>query len=505
MKKQVFNPYLPAYEYIPDGEPHLFDGRVYIYGSHDRAFGAAYCEEDYTIWSAPEEDLSDWRCEGISYRRTQDPTNANDEYQMWAPDVTKGPDGKYYLYYCLSFVHEIGVAVSNSPAGPFEFYGHVKYPESIKNGAVLREFMPFDPAVLTDTDGRVYLYYGFAPAKEKEMSIPNPDNLDVSEEEKEKLRELAKRFADEQFSEYGMVAELEPDMITLKEIPRELIPGGHHEAGTAFEGHGFFEASSIRRIGDTYYFVYSSHKSHELCYAISDKPDRDFRYMGILVSNGDVGLNGRTKPVNILGNNHGGMVQANGNWYIFYHRQTNGTEYSRQGCAEKIEILPDGRIEQVEITSCGLNGQPLRAEGAYPAAIACHITDPTTQSTIDYGNPIMQEQTHITSTADGKEQYITKVQDGTIIGYKYFDFFEVAAILLKVNGIFCGKIEIATDEMGSHVLGNSNIELDEEDMTIRIPIQCVNGTHALYFKFVGEGKLNVVSFCFEAGNKKEKK
>ena len=146
MKKQVFNPYLPLWEYVPDGEPHLFKGRVYIYGSHDRAFGTKYCEGDYVVWSAPQDDLSDWRCEGISYRKDQDPTNAGGEYELWAPDVTCGPDGRYYLYYCLSFVHEIGVAVSDSPAGPFVFYGHVRYPESM-GGAELREHMPFDPAV----------------------------------------------------------------------------------------------------------------------------------------------------------------------------------------------------------------------------------------------------------------------------------------------------------------------------------------------------------------------
>ena len=94
-----------------------------------------------------------------------------------------------------------------------------------------------------------------------------------------------------------------------------LIPGGHHTAGTGFEGHGFFEASSIRKVGSKYYFVYSSHKSHELCYATSDRPDSGFVYGGTIVSNGDIGLNGRTQPVNTLGNNHGGMVQANGEWY----------------------------------------------------------------------------------------------------------------------------------------------------------------------------------------------
>ena len=73
--KQIYNPYLPLDEYVPDGEPHLFDGRVYIYGSHDLAGGEAYCLGDYVTWSAPENDLTDWRYEGVIYRKDQDPSN----------------------------------------------------------------------------------------------------------------------------------------------------------------------------------------------------------------------------------------------------------------------------------------------------------------------------------------------------------------------------------------------------------------------------------------------
>lgn len=92
-------------------------------------------------------------------------------------------------------------------------------------------------------------------------------------------------------------------MLTLKEEPKRICDTRD------FKGHTFFEGSSIRKIGDTYYFVYSSEKNHELCYATSKYPDHDFKYRGTLVSNGDVGYNGRKekKRVNATGTTHGGM------------------------------------------------------------------------------------------------------------------------------------------------------------------------------------------------------
>ena len=97
MKHQAMNPYLPAWEYIPDGEPYVFGDRVYLYGSHDMYNGFVFCMGDYMGWSAPVDDLSDWRCEGVIYPRTADPMNADGIMCLYAPDVTRGPDGRYYL------------------------------------------------------------------------------------------------------------------------------------------------------------------------------------------------------------------------------------------------------------------------------------------------------------------------------------------------------------------------------------------------------------------------
>jgi len=108
------------------------------------------------------------------------------------------------------------------------------------------------------------------------------------------------------------------------------------------------------KVGDTYYFVYSSILMHELCYATSKNPTRDFVYGGVIVSNCDLHID-TYKPADMPtaygANNHGSIVQIGEDWYIFYHRHTNNTYYSRQGCAEKLQIMPDGSIPQVKITS----------------------------------------------------------------------------------------------------------------------------------------------------------
>ena len=73
MKQQIYNPYLPLENYIPDGEPHVFGDRLYVYGSHDEENGTEFCVLDYECFSTPVDDLSDWRSEGIIYRAEQDP------------------------------------------------------------------------------------------------------------------------------------------------------------------------------------------------------------------------------------------------------------------------------------------------------------------------------------------------------------------------------------------------------------------------------------------------
>ena len=125
MKKQVYNPYLPSWEYIPDGEPYVFGDRVYVFGSHDRYNGHVFCLNDYVCWSAPLDSLGEWHCSGTIYRKTDDPLNKDGKMCLYAPDVTRGADGRYYLYYVLDKVSVVSVAVAEKPDGPYKFYGYV--------------------------------------------------------------------------------------------------------------------------------------------------------------------------------------------------------------------------------------------------------------------------------------------------------------------------------------------------------------------------------------------
>lgn len=169
MKRQAFNPYLPSYEYVPDGEPYVFGDRVYVYDSHDKFNGEAYCENDYVCWSADVNDLGNWKYEGIIYKKTQDPMcngkpvlYGNDRL-LFAPDVQISSDGRYYLYYAFDFLGIMAVAVCDTPAGEYEFYEHIHYADGTLLGEKEGDPFQFDPGVLVDDDGRVYLYSGFRP------------------------------------------------------------------------------------------------------------------------------------------------------------------------------------------------------------------------------------------------------------------------------------------------------------------------------------------------------
>ncbi|MGN0346339.1 MAG: family 43 glycosylhydrolase [Lachnospiraceae bacterium] len=426
-KRQVYNPYLPLHEYIPDVEPHVFGDRVYVFGSHDKEGGYTFCMLDYVCYSAPVDDLTNWRYEGVIYRKEQDPEYPKMQY-MYAPDVVQGNDGRFYLYYCMGgdygyggYIGHIHVAVCDTPAGKYEYLGYVRNPDH----SPMKRYICFDPALLND-NGVIRLYYGTRYGYEEEADFLTDGK---------RLQEEAEMFgrSKEEILSYPdsimgpVMAVLSEDMLTVKEMPRHIIP--YKVKGTDFEAHPFFEGASMRKVGEKYYFIYSSWQNHELCYAVSDAPDSGFCYGGTIVSNGDVGYLGREEKdkLNMTGTTHGSIVCIQGKWYVFYHRLTHKSDYSRQACAEKIEILADGTIPQVEVSSCGLNGGPLCAAGNYPAVIACNITN----GHMPHGSNSIYATSFPNVTNLGEERFVAEISEGTMLGYKYFSFSEDVNLSLE--------------------------------------------------------------------------
>ncbi|MBT1170111.1 family 43 glycosylhydrolase [Bifidobacterium sp. SO4] len=502
VERQVFNPYLPAGEYIPDAEPYVFGDRVYIYGSHDRFGAPMFCVNDYVCWSAPVDDLSNWRYEGVIYRKNQDPKNRLGLRLLFAPDVAIGPDGRYYLYYAFDFMGLMGVAVADSPAGPYEFHGHVHYTDGTVWGRRKGDSFPFDPGVLVDDDNRVYLYSGFY--------TPVPA--------------IATGFRSLGF-DGGYVLELEPDMVTIRTPEKLLFPKSGPDS---FAGHEFFEASSMRKWDGKYYFVYSSRLNHELCYAVSDSPTSGFRYGGTLVSIGDVGLPGHddeTHATNYTGNTHGGMLRIGDDFYTFYHRQTNRSSYARQACAERLDAMFDEasgewRFAQAEVTSCGLNGGPLRGQGRYEARIACNLWSKDGAGRYDGANPAKRLAAHPYFTQDERDtkaevgpieahQYVGNMRDGAVAGFKYFDFDDsrpltgIAATVRAHHGRgeASGAFVISVDPAGLSVVATVPITVNATDgwQTFRaepasLPIGINAHSCPLYFRYAGSGSIDFLNF-----------
>ncbi len=419
------NPYLPKWEYIPDGEPRVFGDRVYVYGSHDCAGSDSFCDYVLKCWSAPLSDLNNWQCHGDIFRTraTRDyPADTDwtgENMQLYAPDVVE-KDGKYYLYAYI--INAKGcVAVSDRPEGPFQLLSQYVYtiPDEICfNGWFI------DPGVLVDDDGRVYIYCGF---ERSFMAEINGNNM------------------------YEVL-----DGTCIEHVIPCEVTG---ENGFTEKDRCFFEACSMRKINGTYYLIYSPKKGSRLAYATSDSPRGPFVYRGYIVDNSD------RYPG---GNNHGSVALINGQWYIFYHRMTNGTIMSRRDCVERITILPDGTIPTVEMTSLGFE-ESLNPYQITDADIACVLE----------GGAMVVEQNIF-------DRRISKITENCVIGYKYFDFGEdygskTMLFTAWPEGRGCDSaIEIYLDDTASEPIGTCPVGRDGGVVSTVIP--CITGRHALYFK-----------------------
>ena len=481
MTKQAFNPYMPSWEYVPDAEPHIVDGRVYVYGSHDLFNGINFCLGDYVCWSAPVDDLGNWTYHGVIFKRSQDPaapwfriTNG-----LAAPDMVQGPDGRYYLYYFMGGTKMISVAVCDTPAGKYEFYGYVHYDDEAQTPiGKKKEPFQFDPGIFKDDDGRLYLYTGFA-------FDSNPLLLDGSQPTREG----------------AMVFEIDTaDMLTVKMGPQYIgTKSGKGAIGTSYEEHPFAEASSMRKFGDTYYFIYSSLKSHELCYATSDNPISGFEFGGTLVSIGDIGLDGITDVKHArdyTGNTHGSLIEINGKYYIFYHRHSNRMQSSRQACAEEIRF-ENGKFYQAERTSCGLNGAPLKGVGTYPTYIACNLYGEKGTMFLSMikhpkgGYPYLTQDGG--DREEGADQYVANMCQGAVVGYKYFDLAETKKISVKIKGKATGVMIVKEAENGQEI-ARIPIQSTSGLTEFEAPMKNTKDHQAMFFTFEGKGHFSFLTF-----------
>ncbi len=288
----------------------------------------------------------------------------------------------------------------------------------------------------------------------------------------------------------AFTVELAEDMRTVTTSPQQIVPCHMEAAGNGFEQHSFYVGSSIRKVDGKYYFIYSSQVNHELCYAVSDWPDRGFRYGGVLISNGDVGYRGR-KPkerLNTTGNNHGSIERVNGQWYIFYHRHTHNRSCCRQTCIERIQILPDGSIPQVEMTSMGAKTEAFGI-GTYPAVMARNLFRGRMRHIVNCVSKA--DKPYIAH--DGRERFIGNIGDGTWIVFKYFFFHGKMRLSALSRGTACGVLEIYADNTPLGALQIRPREVWRGSGTAFTR----TGTAALKFHYRGSGKMDLLSFTFD--------
>ena len=424
----VGNPYLPLWEHVPDGEPRVFEDpdnpgkyRIYIIGSHD-VRATSYCGPDIREWSAPVEDLSSWRDEGPIF--TYQAGNQWDV--MYAPDLVevKGKDGKkvYYLYpHSRGGGREAMMAKGDRPDGPFTPLNMTANGSRTVPGST----MGFDPAVwieyITDRNDpdfelgfKAYGYWGFQTSSAGEL---------------------------DQKTMYS----LKPGTQAIARFQTRVFPG---EDAAAF---AFFEAASIRKVGNKYVWIYSGSSGPEygigratatLRYAYGDAPLGPWKSGGVLVDARAIvpTQDGTKLQTTYSGHNtHGSLQLINDQYYVFYHRAPRGFGNARQSMVAPVKVDFDekpvaegGKVTirgydayakdniwtakgsqgneytGAEVTSEGFHIFGLDPYQYYSAGYACYLSKPE----------IMQDSWDMWDN----NMPLANVQNGNIMGYKYFGF-----------------------------------------------------------------------------------
>ena len=439
------NPYLPLWEHLPDGEPRVFEDpdnpgkfRAYIIGSHDLRF-TSYCGPDIRVWSAPVEDLSQWRDEGPVF--TYEIEGKWDV--MYAPDLVEvnRKDGarESYLYpHSRGPNREAMVAKGSRPDGPFTPINLTADGKSTVPGSILG----FDPAVYieyiddpNDPDFeigfRAYGYWGFQRSLAAELDQTTMYTLRPGTEVIDYFLPASSR--------YGVVRDPEGTEYSA------IYPGED------LSGFNFFEASSIRKIGNKYVTVFSGYSGPDygvsstnstLRYAVGDSPLGPWRAGGVLVDSRGIVLNEDGSGMQVTNgghNTHGSLEEINGQWYVFYHRPPRGFGFARQPVVAPVMVkwdeapvseggtvtirgydpYADDKVWEVvdnqgraytgaEVTSEGFHIYGLDPYRYYSAGYAAYLSDIS----------IQQDSWDIWDN----HMPIGAVKNGHIIGYKYFGF-----------------------------------------------------------------------------------
>lgn len=439
------NPYLPLWEHLPDGEPRVFEDpdnpgkfRAYIIGSHDVRFGS-YCGPDIRMWSAPVEDLSSWRDEGPIFTY-----QVGGQWDvMYAPDLVevRRKDGtkEYYLFpHSRGRDREAMVAKGSRPDGPFTPINLTADGTKTLPGSI----MGFDPSIyieyITDPNDpdyeigfRAYGYWGFQRSLAAQLDQNTMYSVRPGTEVIPYFMPAGVRRGNNQGS--------------------KNISYPHIFPGEDLEAFNFFEASSIRKIGNKYVTIYSGHSGPDyglgssnstLRYAYGDSPLGPWKSGGVLVDSRAPVLNqdgSRLQTTNAGHNTHGSIELINGQWYVFYHRPPRGFGNARQSMVAPIHVEWDkkpvsegGKVsiraydpyakdgiwtakdsrgneyKGAEVTSEGFHIFGLDPYRYYSAGFACYLSDIGLQ----------QDSWDIWDN----HAPITNVKNGHVIGYKYFGF-----------------------------------------------------------------------------------
>ena len=283
--------------YTADPSAHVFNGKIYIYPSHDVDAGDAFDDlgshfamEDYHILSmdSPTGEAVD---NGIALHVNDVPWAAK---QMWAPDAAE-KDGKYYLFFPAKDhegIFRIGVAVSDSPVGPF-----TPQPEAIKNS------FSIDPAVYKDEDGSYYMYFGGIWGGQLQRWRNGTFNAEQTESP------FAFLPQENEPALCPKIAKLTDDLLEFAETPKDVLITDEN-GEPLLQGdtdRRFFEASWLHKYNGKYYFSYSTGDTHYLCYAIGDNAYGPFKYAGRIL-----------EPV-VGWTSHHSICAFENKWYLFYH------------------------------------------------------------------------------------------------------------------------------------------------------------------------------------------